>query len=123
MITFLKAQASAIGATLIDFAATFFSVEVLEMTKIDARVTGLMVGGIVNFLVNRKWVFEKQNKVWSRLLRYTAVWVGNFIVNYVGYRWLLHRFPHLPYWISMIAVATVVGVFYNYLLQKKFVFK
>ena len=123
MITFLKAQASAIGATIVDFLATFLSVELFGITKIDARIVGLIIGGIVNFLVNRKWVFEKQNKAMLRFLKYTAVWAGNSLLNYVGYRWMLHTFPHVPYWVSMIAVATAVGVFYNYFLQKKFVFK
>jgi len=123
MNTFLKAQTSAIGATLVDFIVTYLSVETVGITKEDARIVGLVIGGIINFLVNRKWVFEKQNKVLIRLIRYTAVWAGNFVLNYVGYRWMLHTFPHVYYWISMIIVATAVGVFYNYFMQKKFVFK
>ncbi|ANI90472.1 hypothetical protein A9P82_14965 [Arachidicoccus ginsenosidimutans] len=123
MITFLKAQASAIGSTAIDFITTMLLVELIGVPKIEARVIGLIVGGAANFFVNKKWVFEKHNKVAIRLVRYILVWGGNFLLNYYGYRAMLIAFPALPYWVSMAIVATTVGIFYNYLLQRRFVFK
>ncbi|HEY0298605.1 MAG TPA: GtrA family protein [Arachidicoccus sp.] len=123
MITFIKAQASAIGATVIDFVTTFLLAEFLGMPKFIAGIIGLIVGGAVNFFVNKKWVFAKHDRVFGRLAKYILVWFGNFALNAWGYRWMLYSFPHLYYLIGKLIVAAAVGIFYNYLLQRRFVFK
>jgi putative flippase GtrA len=123
MITFLKAQASSLIATLVDFLVTILFVEMFGMWDVSASAVGNVCGGVANFLVNRIWVFEATNKKSTpQAVRYFVVWVGNIALNSAGL-YLLRHFTGLNYVTSKVLVATVVGFSYNYVLQKKFVFR
>ncbi len=54
--------------------------------------------------------------------RYALVSVGNLILLTLGV-YLLTEQIHLPYWGSKLAVSLFLGIFYNFPLQKYFVFK
>lgn len=121
---FIKAQASAMGSSIVDFAVLTILVEFFKVPKFTSGIIGLVSGGVTNFVINLNWVFRKQgDKVGQRALRYFLVWAGNFVLNAAGYKWMLITFPNLHYFISRVAVAIFVGIFYNYVLQRWFVFK
>ncbi len=68
-------------------------------------------------------MFNAQEKNWTgQLNRYVLVWIGNFVLNVAGL-WLLTRCMGINYMVAKIVTATLVAVFYNYTLQKRFVFK
>lgn len=125
MIIFLKAQGSAILATAVDFLTTTLFVELFFIQKFPAGVIGLFVGGCCNFLVNKNWVFTKRkgSNTFYSVMKYILVWAGNFFLNTAGYHMMLEKFPTWHYLLSKMIVAIIVGIFYNYFLQKKFVFK
>jgi putative flippase GtrA len=54
--------------------------------------------------------------------RYLMVWVGNLILS-VSVLYLLTRYTSVNYLVAKIGIAIGLAVFYNYVLQKKFVFK
>ncbi|MDE1192428.1 MAG: GtrA family protein [Arachidicoccus sp.] len=112
------------GSSIVDFVLLTLLVEFFNVPKFTAGVIGLVAGGIINFIINLKWVFHKEgDKVWQRALKYFLVWAGNFFLNAVGYKVMLHSFPDLHYFISRVIVSLFVGIFYNYVLQRWFVFK
>lgn len=123
MITFLKAQASSLLATLVDFMVTILLKELLGVWYFIANVCGVVAGGLTNFYINKDWVFgggEKTVKIQAG--RYFLVWSGNLLLNASGV-WLLTQFGPFEYIISKMIVSLVVGFTYNYFLQKNFVFK
>jgi len=121
--TFIKAQASAMGSSVVDFAVLTVMVEFFKVPAFTAGILGLVSGGVANFIINLNWVFRKQgDKTGQRALRYFLVWAGNFLLNAAGYKWMLSIFPH-HYFTSRVSVAIFVGIFYNYVLQRWFVFK
>lgn len=123
MATFVKAQAASITATLVDFAITIVLKEVLGCWYLLASVLGTISGGVVNFLMNRSWVFKaKSRKIHFQALRYILVWIGNLVLVSGGV-FLLTHFAGYSYVVSKATVSLAVGVFYNYVLQKRFVFK
>lgn len=135
MHPFLKAQASSLTASIVDFTATIVLKEVFHIWYLAASVLGTITGGIVNFLINRNWVFEtgnnhkvivteygdKNRHVRLQAVRYLLVWTGNLGLNAAGV-YLITHYCGVSYMISKIVVSLVVGISYNYLLQKRFVF-
>ena len=141
MHSFIKAQASSITASAADFGTTVLLKEVFHVWYLKASITGTIVGGIVNFIINRNWVFntgrkvstdegnthelglekEKAHHLSVHIVRYVLVWAGNLILNAAGV-YLLTHYGGVSYMISKSFVALLVGFTYNYLLQKRFVF-
>ncbi|GAA3953162.1 GtrA family protein [Chitinophaga oryziterrae] len=119
---FIKAQASSLAATGVDYS-TALLLNYLECWYIAANIAGSVAGGITNFHVNRQWVFEKENKAVSvQAVKYVLVWVGNMLLN-TGGVWGLVNYEILPYVYAKITVNLIVGFTYNYIIQKRFVFK
>jgi putative flippase GtrA len=123
MITFTRAQIASLIATGIDFGLTIFGVSVMGWPRVAAGATGTFCGGVAHFLLSRVWVFRAQEQKWSRQVhRYLWVWVGNFGLN-VSLFYLLQHYMNVNYVIAKVVVAVAIAVFYNYTLQKRFVFK
>ncbi|MEO6316265.1 MAG: GtrA family protein [Chitinophagaceae bacterium] len=123
MLTFLKAQASSLAASATDFVVTVLLVEFTGTRVVLASIEGTISGGIVNFIINRSWVFAAgEKKPLAQIFRYVLVWTGNLALNASG-MYLVTHYTRLNYMISKIIIGIIVGVLYNYFLQKKFVFK
>ncbi len=123
MMTFAKAQVASLVASLIDFSISIFLARVLGWWYLLASITGTVVGGIVNFTINRFWVFKaREKRVTTQAIKYIVVWVGNLLLNALGV-YLITHYMRVNFIISKIIVSLIVGFFYNYLLQKKVVFK
>ena len=122
-VTFTKAQLISILASIVDFGVTYLLVQKAGAPVVAGGATGTICGGVTHFMISRTWVFNAQEKKWTgQLNRYVLVWIGNLVLNTTGL-WLLNRFLGINYLIAKIATATIVAVFYNYTLQKRFVFK
>ena len=123
MATFVKAQAASLTATLVDFGVTILLKEVFHCWYLLASVLGTICGGVVNFLMNRSWVFKAHDKkIHFQAFKYIMVWLGNLALVSAGV-FLLTNYVGLSYLVSKVLVSIMVGVFYNYVLQKRFVFK
>ncbi|WP_188626000.1 GtrA family protein [Pedobacter quisquiliarum] len=123
MATFLKAQVSSLSASILDFLTTIVCKHVLNFGVILGSGTGTTVGGIANFLIGRSWVFgSNQGKIQNQAFKYFIVWFGNLILTTSGVYLVTHYFQLSNYVIPKILVSGVIGVPYNYLMQKKFVF-
>ena len=122
MSTFIKAQANSVLSTLFDLLVTVILKEVFSVWYVAASFIGTIAGGIFNFSVGRNWVFNrKEKKIPAQAFRYLIIWNGNLLLSTLGV-FLITHYGGLSYFYSKIIVAVVVGVFYNYVLQKKFVF-
>ena len=126
MLTFLKAQLAAITGSAVDFLIYALMVQLTgnspAMVSL-ATAEGAVSGGVINFLIARKWVFnEGQHKARVQIARYILVWAGSILLNSLG-MYLLTYFTTLNYMVARILVSVLVGVSYNYFLQKRFVFK
>lgn len=122
--TFLKAQASSLSASFVDYTTMLLLVEVGAMWDIPASIIGTIAGGITNFFIGRFWVFEASEKaVKGQAFKYAMVWCGNFLLNAWGF-YLMRRFAtDIDYRISKILVSITIGFSYNYFLQKRFVYR
>ena len=120
---FFKAQVASLTATLVDFSTTYVLTSLLGLSYILSSAIGVVVGGVVNFILGRYWVFSAGNeKKTDQIPRYMLVWLSSMLLNMGGIIFFT-EIVGLYYLISKIATAVIVGVFFNYYLQKTFVFK
>jgi len=123
MITFIKAQLNSVISTLVDFVVTLLLAEVFGLWYLGSSICGALAGGICNFILGRSWVFNARGaKVQAQLLRYVLVWAGSIFLNTAGL-WLFTEIFGIRYILSKIIITVAVGIGYNFVLQKTFVFK
>jgi putative flippase GtrA len=120
---FIKAQLSSFISTLADFLLTRVLTEWMGIWYLLSSILGTISGGYVNFLLGRYWVFKgRKHKKLVQAGRYTLIWIGNLALNTMGV-YVFTELLQLHYMISKALVSIAVGVFYNYQLQKSYVFQ
>ncbi len=123
MVTFIKAQAASLAATIVDFAVTIILVEVFHCWYLAASVIGTISGGVANFVLGRRWVFKATEKgIPIQAIKYLLVWMGNLVLVSGGV-YVVTNYGRINYVLSKMLVSVVIGSTYNYLMQKRFVFK
>jgi len=123
LIVFLKAQCTSLVASGADYLVYGLLLWGFHVWYLTASLMGLIVGGIVSFIVARNWAFNKGSRnIWMQAFLYLIVWNGNLLLNTAGL-YLVKEGFHADPTFSKILVSIVVGVSYNYLLQKNLVFK
>ena len=134
---FLRAQLSAQMATIADFLVTILLVKAFAVFYLYATFTGSVVGGIVNCAINYGWVFHAEDcKKTHVAVKYLFVWGGSIILNtwgtfaltewLTGMTWvngLLGYYIDNVFILSKIIVAVLVAFFWNYHLQRFFVYR
>jgi putative flippase GtrA len=122
MFTFLRSQAASLIASGVDFLVTIIAVELLGVWYVAATIAGTISGGIVHFSIGRTWVFNAAHRaIPTQATKYFLVWGGSFLLNSSGV-FLFTHYLGLNYLHSKVAVALLVGFFYNFILQKRYVF-
>ena len=122
MKSFLKAQLSSLLATAADFSLMVFFVEIVRLHYTQAVVIGALGGALTNFVINRYWSFHAAQASFRRQsLRYALVWTGSLLLNVSGV-YLFAEFMGLGYLVSRIIAAVSVGLGFNFVLQKQYVF-
>lgn len=123
MLTFGKAETSAIVASAVDFSLSFFLVQAVGTWYAMASFFGALAGGIVNCYVNYRWVFDKQKQRKPYLvLKYFVVWSISILLNTSG-TWFFTELSGVNFIIIKAIVAIIVAILWNYQMQRIFVFR
>lgn len=121
MFTFLKSHIASISASLVDYSVTIIAVQLCGFPVVLAGITGTVSGGAINFQMGRQWVFQQnQSKRREQVKRYFVVWFGSLMLNTAGLYVLKSHVVH--YIIARLVISILVSVFYNYPLQRNYVF-
>lgn len=123
LLVFAKAQASAQLATLVDYGLSLLLAEVFGVYYVVATVIGAFTGGLVNCIVNYRWVFgaDGQKKKYVAA-KYLMVWIGSILLNTLG-TYLLTEYSGQHFIITRAIVSIGVAVLWNYQLQRLFVYR
>ena len=123
IILFVKAQGSALVGTCVDFLVTILLAEVFDVFYLNATMVGAFMGGVTNCIINYKYVFEDahQKKIFVAT-KYFIVWLGSILLNSYG-TYAFTELSHLNFLYPKIIVSCIVAVFWNYQLQRFFVYK
>lgn len=123
MNVFVKSNSASIISSFCDYLISILLKELLGVPAVIASLIGTIAGGISNFFINRHWVFKvKSSSIYFQTKRYFLIWLGNLLLNVTGV-YLLIEYGGLYYIIAKLITSAAVAVFYNYPLQKNFVFK
>lgn len=135
-IEFGKAQVSSFVSTVCDFMVTAMAYSCTHHV-VCSNVCGALTGGAANCAINYKWTFHgttrsKRAVVW----RYVLVWICSVMLNTAGTEYGVKA---LKYAYSMTQsantvgvtgvltvkaiVAVLVAVFWNFLMQKYYVYR
>jgi putative flippase GtrA len=105
MRTYIKAQAASIIGSLADFLVSILLHEVFHCWYIVANISGNICGAVIQFILSRNWAFE----------------AGNILLQTAGV-YVLKNYFNLSYILSKTIASVMIGLTYNYFVQKKFVF-
>ncbi len=122
MITFIKVQAASILGSLADYLTTIFLVELFGCWYLVANFIGNIMGGSLQFILCRNWAFHVRNgNRQSQITKFALVFFGNLILSAAGVYFFTH-YLRINYIISKTLTSVLLGVSYNYIMQKKYVF-
>ena len=119
---FLRYNIVAGLATAIDFMVLVLLTEVSHLWYMLSGIIGALSGGIVSFIMERNWAFRKRSgNIYLQSIKYLAVWVTSILLNIWGL-YLLVEFFHIHYILSKVVVAVIVGLGFNFLTHRYFIF-
>ena len=108
-------------ATGSDFGFVALFVSGFGVSPPLATLFGCVLGGVVNFTLNRSWAFTSTGPVSRMMRRYVLVSGGSALWNAFLVLVLL-RIPGLPYQLVWWVVRGIVYFGWNYPLHKRYVF-
>jgi putative flippase GtrA len=108
-------------ATASDFALVLVLVAWLGASPPLATFVGCVLGGVVNFTVNRFWAFGSDAPTGRQALRYLFVTASSALLN-AGLMAAVLLLPAVPYAIAWWLVRGVVFLSWNYPLHRDWVF-
>ncbi|PWT75247.1 MAG: GtrA family protein [Bacteroidetes bacterium] len=122
MRTFLKVQAASIIGSAADYLITILLLKIFHFWYLAANFTGNVTGGAVQFILSRGWAFQGgRGGIKIQIIKYILFFVGNILLSACGV-FLLTHFAGLDPIISKTITSILLGLTYNYFVQKKFVF-
>ena len=123
IISFLRAQVTAMIATAVDFSIMILLIELLDVWYLLAVIIATLSGGFVGFILGRYWAFiSTEVRSFQQAKKYLIVMAGSFLLNVGGIYLMVEDF-HIQYIIAKVIVAIIVGIGYNFFLQRYYVFK
>lgn len=127
LLTFTKAQFSALIGGGVDYMIMVFLTEVFHIHYTISIGIGGIIGAVVNFSINKYWTFHSkdqtyQNKTLRQLLKFSIMVVNSIVLKASGTYFLTTIF-NIDYKITRLIVDLIVSIFVNYNLQKYWVFK
>ena len=123
ILTFSKAQFSSWVSSGVDFCVTILLTEVFDVWYGTSTFIGAISGGITNCIINYKWVFHAMGmKKKNVALKYMLVWVVSIALN-TGGTYMLTELTGVNFIAVKAVVAILVAIFWNYQMQRTFVFR
>lgn len=144
IFTFLRSSVSSqiaswtdMGTCFVFYAWVFAPMGKDPLRTFLATAIGLILGGVVNCIVNYKFTFQaKDCSVKAVAVKYLLIWGGSFILNVYGTTLLEQLLQNWDFlvrvgWIkpdgifafARLSVSLVVSLAWNFLMQKNFVYR
>ena len=118
----VRHQASALAASALDFVVMIALVELLRVSPPVAAFVGACCGAGLNFTLGRHWTFRAgASPITGQALRYAVVSGASAGWNALG-EWVGTRMLGIEYVLVRLVVSLVVGLAWNYPMQRVFVF-
>lgn len=136
LFSFLRSGASSQAASWVDLSLGFALFAWLGLAPWLSAAIGALCGGAVNCVLCYRYTFHAQGCPWKAvIIKYAMVWLGSLILNSGGTEvcyYLIQNWNFLEdlgfkpdgyYAAARIGVSLLVGWFWNFILQRYFVFR
>ncbi len=121
--SFLRSQMTSIIATTVDFLTFIFCKEIMAIYYVTASAIGSISGAFVSFTLGRNWAFRnKEGHLTYQAFKYLLTSATSLALNTYGI-YFLSEYYRIDEVISKILIALLVGVFFNFLMYRYFVYK
>ena len=126
ILTFLKAQVAAFLGAIADYGLMIVLTEAFKLHFAFSILISGTVGAIINFSINRFWVFKNQSgyssPINSQLLKFGLVVLGSISLKSFG-TLILQNAYQIDYRIGRVITDLFVSYGFNYPLIKYWVFR
>lgn len=126
ILTFLQAQVAAFLGGLTDYGLMILFTEVFKLHFTFSILISGTVGAIINFSINRLWVFKNQcgysNPINNQLFKFALVVLGSISLKSLG-TLVMQKIFQLDYRIGRLVTDIFVSYGFNYPLIKYWVFR
>lgn len=126
ILTFLQAQVAAFVGGITDYGLMILLTEVFKLHFTLSILISGTVGAIINFSINRFWVFKNQSgyssPINSQLFRFALVVLGSISLKSFG-TLVFQKVFQIDYRIGRLITDSFVSYGFNYPLIKYWVFK
>lgn len=136
IFTFLRSVVSSQTASWVDLGIGFALFAWINLAPWLSTAIGAVAGGIVNCIINYRFTFHAQGVSWRAVIvKYSLVWLGSIILNsggtqlvysiIDGWKWLetIGFRPDGYYAAARLFVSLMVSWFWNFVLQRYFVYR
>jgi putative flippase GtrA len=126
IFTFLQAQVAAFLGGLTDYGLMILLTEIFKLHFTFSILISGSVGAIINFSINRFWVFKNHSgnssHINSQLFKFALVVLGSISLKSFG-TLILQKALQIDYRIGRIITDSFVSYVFNYPLIKYWVFR
>lgn len=136
IFSFIRSALSSQAASWVDMLTGFILFAWVGLSTALSTCIGAVAGGVINCIINFKFTFHAQGMSWKAVaIKYFMVWIGSVLLNTFGtdglYR-LLENWSWLEtigfrpdgyYAAARITTSLLVSWFWNFLLQRYFVYR
>ncbi|PXY45974.1 GtrA family protein [Flavobacterium hydrophilum] len=126
VLTFLKAQVAAFLGGITDYGVMILLTEIFKLHFTFSILISGTVGAIINFSINRFWVFKNQSNysshINSQLFKFALVVLGSISLKSFG-TLIFQKLFQIDYRIGRLITDLFVSYGFNYPLIKYWVFR
>ena len=120
---YARTQLALVLGSIVDFACTWLLVHSLGIWYVAANVGGNVTGAVTQYTLSRIWVFKAtEQAVPAQLSRFVLMWTGNIGLSAL-FVFILTNYLGVYYMLSKLIVSIILGLTYNYLVSRRFVFR
>lgn len=121
--SWFRSHVASISATTVDFVVTIFLTEIVALWYVISNTIGATAGGLVSFIMCRRWVFNQRSASWqNQALRYVIAVLLSIGLNTFGV-WFLTEHFGFQYIMAKVITAVFIGISVNFFMFRYFVFK
>ncbi len=121
--TFIRAQIVSLTATSVDFMISILLHHVFSIYYVTATTVGSICGAFTSFSLGRNWAFlNKNGRIRKQAFRFVVISGFSIFANTTGVYFFKENFD-ISFLASRIIVALLIGVFFNFFMNRYFVFR
>jgi putative flippase GtrA len=121
--TFIRAQLVSLIATGVDFMFSLIFYHLFDIYYVFATSLGSLTGAITSFILGRNWAFlNRHGHIRRQAMRFLLTNAFSLFANTTGVFFFKENFD-ISFFTSRLIVAIIVGVFFNFSLNRYFVFR